>query len=67
VLEPTVSDVVRNLTGGRLADLVDGEFGVVLGVELAPRMSSRRATGDDDRAARHRHAGRHRARLASSV
>jgi lipoprotein-releasing system permease protein len=34
-LEPTVSDVVSNLRGGRLSDLADGAFGVVLGLELA--------------------------------
>lgn len=34
-LEPSVSDVTARLQGGRLDDLVDGEFGVVLGLELA--------------------------------
>jgi lipoprotein-releasing system permease protein len=34
-LEPTVSDVVSNLRGGKLSDLADGAFGVVLGLELA--------------------------------
>ncbi len=34
-LEPTVSDAVSNLRGGRLGDLVPGQFDVVLGVELA--------------------------------
>jgi lipoprotein-releasing system permease protein len=34
-LEPTVSDALGNLRGGRLADLVPGGFGVVLGIELA--------------------------------
>jgi lipoprotein-releasing system permease protein len=34
-LEPSVSDVVTNLKGGKLSDLVDGQFGVILGVELA--------------------------------
>ena len=34
-LEPTVSDVVLNLRGGTLANLVDGDFGVILGIELA--------------------------------
>lgn len=39
VLEPTVSDVVANLRGGRLSELVPGEFDVVLGVELARGLS----------------------------
>lgn len=43
-LEPTVSDVVAHLKGGKLTDLVDGEFGVVLGVELARAL--RVAPGD---------------------
>lgn len=34
-LEPTVSDATARLQGGTLADLADGAFGVVLGVELA--------------------------------
>ncbi|HXF47519.1 MAG TPA: lipoprotein-releasing ABC transporter permease subunit [Burkholderiaceae bacterium] len=34
-LEPGVSEVTTRLQGGRLADLADGEFGVVLGLELA--------------------------------
>jgi lipoprotein-releasing system permease protein len=34
-LEPSVSDVTTRLQGGRLADLADGEFGVILGLELA--------------------------------
>ena len=34
-LEPGVSDIARHLPSGRLADLVDGEFGIVLGLELA--------------------------------
>jgi len=34
-LEPSVSEVVTNLKGGKLSDLVDGQFGVILGVELA--------------------------------
>src|SRR5436853_218220 len=38
-LEPTVSDVVSNLKGGRLTGLVDGEFGVILGLELARALS----------------------------
>jgi lipoprotein-releasing system permease protein len=38
-LEPTVSDVVSNLRGGRLNDLADGQFGVVLGLELARSLS----------------------------
>jgi lipoprotein-releasing system permease protein len=38
-LEPTVSDVVSTLRGGQLSDLRDGEFGVVLGLELARGLS----------------------------
>jgi lipoprotein-releasing system permease protein len=34
-LEPTVSDIARRLPAGKLTDLVDGGFGVVLGYELA--------------------------------
>ncbi|MFN8915071.1 MAG: lipoprotein-releasing ABC transporter permease subunit [Betaproteobacteria bacterium] len=34
-LEPGVSDITRRLPAGRLADLTDGSFGVVLGYELA--------------------------------
>jgi lipoprotein-releasing system permease protein len=33
--EPDVSEVAQKLVAGRLADLVEGEFGVVLGSELA--------------------------------
>ena len=33
--EPGVSDVASKLSGGRITDLVDGEFNIVLGVELA--------------------------------
>ncbi len=33
--EPTVSDVAGRLSGGTLDDLKEGEFGVVLGLELA--------------------------------
>jgi lipoprotein-releasing system permease protein len=33
--EPGVSDIAGKLAGGRITDLVDGEFGVVLGIELA--------------------------------
>ncbi len=33
-LEPGVSDIARNLPSGRITDLVDGEFGIVLGLEL---------------------------------
>jgi lipoprotein-releasing system permease protein len=33
--EPGVSDIAGELAGGRITDLVDGEFGVVLGIELA--------------------------------
>jgi lipoprotein-releasing system permease protein len=43
-LEPTVSDVVTRLRGGRLADLAPGEFGVVLGLELARSLAA--APGD---------------------
>jgi lipoprotein-releasing system permease protein len=34
-LEPKVSDATARLTSGALGDLVPGEFGIVLGVELA--------------------------------
>lgn len=34
-LEPEVSDVTTQLAGGRMGDLIDGEFNIVLGVELA--------------------------------
>jgi lipoprotein-releasing system permease protein len=34
-LEPTVSDIAKRLPAGKLTDLVDGGFGVVLGYELA--------------------------------
>ncbi|MFN9209323.1 MAG: lipoprotein-releasing ABC transporter permease subunit [Betaproteobacteria bacterium] len=34
-LEPKVSDATARLASGSLADLVPGEFGIVLGVELA--------------------------------
>lgn len=33
--EPAVSDIAARLAGGRITDLVDGEFNIVLGVELA--------------------------------
>ena len=33
--EPGVSDIASKLSGGRITDLVDGEFNIVLGVELA--------------------------------
>jgi len=38
-LEPGVSAAVVNLKGGKLSDLADGEFGVVLGLELARALS----------------------------
>jgi lipoprotein-releasing system permease protein len=38
--EPTVSDVAGRLQGGRLSDLADGEFGVVLGLELARALAA---------------------------
>jgi lipoprotein-releasing system permease protein len=38
-LEPTVSDVVSNLKGGKLNDLVEGGFGVILGIDLARALS----------------------------
>jgi len=38
-LEPGVSAVVVNLKGGKLSDLAEGEFGVVLGLELARALS----------------------------
>jgi lipoprotein-releasing system permease protein len=38
-LEANVSDVVRDLRGGALSDLAEGEFGVVLGTELARGLS----------------------------
>jgi lipoprotein-releasing system permease protein len=34
-LEPQVSDIARNVSGGTISDLVDGQFNVILGVELA--------------------------------
>jgi len=34
-LEPTVAEAVTNLKGGKLSDLVAGQFGVILGIELA--------------------------------
>jgi lipoprotein-releasing system permease protein len=34
-VEPGVSDIAGRLAGGRITDLVDGEFNIVLGVELA--------------------------------
>jgi lipoprotein-releasing system permease protein len=34
-LEPTVSDIAKRLPAGKLTDLIDGGFGVVLGYELA--------------------------------
>jgi lipoprotein-releasing system permease protein len=34
-LEPAVSDITKRLPAGRLTDLADGSFGVVLGYELA--------------------------------
>jgi lipoprotein-releasing system permease protein len=34
-LEPGVSDVAKRIAGGRMTDLVDGEFGIIPGVELA--------------------------------
>jgi lipoprotein-releasing system permease protein len=33
--EPTVSDIAAGVSGGKITDLVPGEFGIVLGVELA--------------------------------
>jgi len=38
-LEPTVSDVVSSLKGGKLNNLVEGEFGVILGIDLARALS----------------------------
>lgn len=37
-LEPTVSDIAKRLPAGKLTDLVDGGFGVVLGYELARQL-----------------------------
>jgi lipoprotein-releasing system permease protein len=34
-LEPQVSDIARKVSGGAITDLADGQFNVVLGVELA--------------------------------
>ena len=34
-LEPAVSDVAKRIAGGRITDLVEGEFGIIPGVELA--------------------------------
>ena len=34
-LEPNVSEVADNMLRGRLSDLVPGQFGIILGVELA--------------------------------
>jgi len=34
-MEPTVSDIAGHLPSGRITDLVEGEFGIVLGLELA--------------------------------
>jgi lipoprotein-releasing system permease protein len=34
-LEPGVSDVARRIIGGRIDDLVEGEFGIIPGIELA--------------------------------
>jgi len=34
-LEPSVSDIAGHLPSGRITDLVEGEFGIVLGLELA--------------------------------
>ena len=34
-LEPNVSEVANNMLRGRLSDLVPGQFGIILGVELA--------------------------------
>ncbi len=34
-LEPEVSDIARKISGGAITDLADGEFNVILGVELA--------------------------------
>jgi lipoprotein-releasing system permease protein len=39
-LEPSVSDVAGRLQGGRLSDLAEGEFGVVLGLELARSLTA---------------------------
>ncbi len=33
--EPGVSDIAGRLAGGRIGDLIDGEFNIVLGIELA--------------------------------
>ncbi len=33
--EPQVTEIARQLIGGKISDLADGEFGIVLGVELA--------------------------------
>ncbi len=35
LLEPQVSDIARNVRGGAITDLADGQFNVILGVELA--------------------------------
>ncbi|MFP3563201.1 lipoprotein-releasing ABC transporter permease subunit [Paraburkholderia sp. SIMBA_030] len=37
-LEPQVSDIGREMKGGKLADLVPGEFGIVLGADLASNL-----------------------------
>ncbi len=34
-LEPEVSDIARKISGGRITDLADGQFNIMLGVELA--------------------------------
>ena len=34
-LEPGVSDIAARIAGGRITDLVEGEFGIIPGVELA--------------------------------
>ncbi len=42
--EPQVTEIARHLAGGRITDLADGEFGIVLGIELARAMAV--MTGD---------------------
>jgi lipoprotein-releasing system permease protein len=37
-LEPQVSDIDKEMKSGRLADLVPGEFGIVLGADLAANL-----------------------------
>ncbi len=39
-LEPQVSDIGKEMKGGKLTDLVPGEFGIVLGADLATTRAS---------------------------